>query len=161
MSENFTSPEAAAMYVTAYDDDARYFSRRSLAALAVDEKRMLGESGGQRIAGGPVGRDELVASILELRYPRIAEARAMLATPEPGSETVPPMSDEAMLRLVEDGSNDYVEGIGERGGYVSYSVEGDMLTVKVQVFAGAGADDLDELVTTERKWKLTRVEAGA
>jgi hypothetical protein len=183
MSQHFPTQAAAAMYVAVYDEDAQFFSGRSTAALAIDEKRMLRESGGERIAGGPRSHDELVASILELRYPHIAEARAMLVEPEPGSErvtftfpggtqvTVPPMAedprvtaplrmtDEEMLRLVEDGGNDYVEGIGERGGYVSYSVEGNTLTVKVQVFAGADADDLDELVTTERQWRIVPVEA--
>jgi hypothetical protein len=182
MSQNFLNESAAVNYALGHDDEAKRLSRRSDAYLAVEEGRALRESGGRRVCGGPVSRDEKIASILELRWPLISEARAVLAAPEeePGSQTVtftfpgggrvtvPPMAEdprvtaplvmsaEDMLKLVEDGSNDYVEDIGERGGYVSYSVEGDVLTVKVQAFTEG--DDEDALETTERQWRLVPVD---
>jgi hypothetical protein len=185
VSQNFLNESAAANYALGHDDEAKRLSRRSDAYLAVEEGRALRESGGQRIAGGPHSRDEKIASILELRWPLIAEARAMLAEPEPGSETVtftfpgghqvtvPPMpedprvaapaftmTDEAILKLVqEDSSSDYNEGVGEFGGYVDGHVEKDVLTVTVRLYTAEADDDPSGPIV--RKWKLTRVEAGA
>ena len=180
MSDNFPTQADAAMYVTAHDEDAKFFSLHSTAALAIEEKRMIRVTGGQRVAGGPVSRDELVSSLLERRYPHIAEARAMLA-PEPGSEavtftfpggtqvTVPPtpedprvtaplaMTDEEMLRLVqEDGSSDYNEGVG---GYVDWRIEGNVLTVTVSPCASPGSCDSARPIT--RQWRIVPVEKPA
>jgi hypothetical protein len=186
MSDNFPTQAQAATYVTAHDEDAKFFSLRSTAALAIDEKRMLRETGGQRIAGGPRSRDELASSLLEMRYPCIAEARAMLAEPEPepGSEavtftfpggtqvTVPPtpedprvaaplvMTDEEILRLVqEDSSSDYNEGVGEFGGYVDWNVKDGILTVTVRAYT-AQADD-DPAGPLVRQWKLVPFTTSA
>jgi hypothetical protein len=181
VSENFTNKGAAAMYATAHDDEAKKLSRRSVAYLAVEEGRALRESGGQRVAGGPRSRDEKIASILELRWPLIAEARKMLAEPEPGSETVtftfpggakvtvPPMAedprvaaafamtDEAILKLVEeDSGSDYNEGVGEFGGYVGWHVEKDVLTVTVRPYTAEADDDPSGPIV--RKWRLVPVE---
>lgn len=177
MSENFPDKNRAAMYVTEHDDDAKRLSRRSRTGLVVEEGRALTASGAQRIVGGPRTPDELIASILELRYPRIAEARAVLAEPEPGSETVtftfpggakvtvPPMAedprvtaplvmtDEAILKLVqEDSSSDYNEGVGEFGGYVDWNIKDGILTVTVRAYT-AEADD-DPAGPLMRQWRL-------
>lgn len=65
------------------------------------------------------------------------------------------MTDEQLLSLVEeDSSSDFCEGLGEFGGYVSYSVQGDVLTVKAQACTDEEGDDLE---TTVRSWKLTPV----
>lgn len=155
MSQNFPDEERARTYVRAYDSDATRLSRMSAADVRQEETEALRATGLVRLIGARASRDELTASILELRYPLIAEARAVMAEPEAPAFA---MSDEDILKLVqEDGSSDYNEGVGERGGYVDWSVEGDTLTVKVQVFAGADADDPDELVTTVRKWRLVPV----
>jgi hypothetical protein len=179
MSDNFPTQAQAATYVTAHDEDAKFFSLRSTAALAIEEKRMLRETGGQRVAGGPVSRDELVSSLLEMRYPCSAEARAVLA--EPGSETVtftfpggtqvtvPPtpedprvtaplvMTDEEMLRLVqEDSSSDYNEGVGEFGGYVDWSVSDGILTVTVRAYTSEMLDQPAGPLT--RRWRLVPVD---
>jgi hypothetical protein len=188
VSENFKGRHDAETYARTHDEDARRLGRLTADRLRQEEREACAARGILVLLDGPKGKDELSASVLAVRYPFIAEARAVLAEPEPepGSETVTftfpgghqvtvppmaedprvtapaPMSAEDMLRLVEDGSNDYVEGIGGRGGYVSYSVEGDVLTVKVQAFTGDGEDldekDLDKLETTERKWRLVPAE---
>ena len=177
MNQNFPDEAAAATYALGHDDEVKRLARRSLAYLAVEEGRALRESGGRRIEGGPRSRDEKIASILELRWPHIAEARAMLAQPEPGSETVtftfpsgakvtvPPMAedprvtaplvmtDEAVLALVqEDSSSDYNEGVGEFGGYVDWNVRDGILTVTIRAYT-AQADD-DPAGPLVRQWRL-------
>lgn len=186
MSENFLSESAAANYVLGHDDEAKRLGRRSLAALAVEEGRALRESGGQRIAGAPISRDEKIASILELRWPLIAEARAILAGPGPEPEpqpvtftfpggaqvTMPPMpedprvtappamSDEDILKLVqEDSSSDYNEGVGEFGGYVDWHVEKGILIVTIRLYTAEADDDPSGPIV--RQWRLVPVEDEA
>jgi hypothetical protein len=157
VSENFPDKDRAAAYAQAHDNDAARYSRHSAHRLADEERAALAASGGQRILGGPSGRDELVASILELRYPLIAEARAVLAEPEPEPEAPAfAMSDENILKLVqEDSSSDYNEGVGPFGGYVDWHVEKGVLTVKVRPYT-ADADD-DPSGPIVRKWRLVPV----
>jgi hypothetical protein len=188
MPEYFENLEAAEAYVRRHDADASRYSRPVWTArgLRPVEERMLKLAGGQRIAGGPVGKDELVASILDLSYPHIAEARAVIAragapASGPGSETVtftfpggvqvtvPPMAedprvtaplamtDEEILKLVqEDSSSDYNEGVGEFGGYVDWNVRDGILTVTVRAYT-AQADD-DPAGPLVRQWRLVRVD---
>jgi hypothetical protein len=181
VSQHFPDEDAAASYVLEHDDEAKQLEGCSLAYLAITEGRALRESGGRRIKVGHRSRYELTASILELRHPHIAEARAMLAPPEPGSEpvtftfpggvqaTVPPtpedprvtaplaMTDEAVLALVqEDSSSDYNEGVGEFGGYVSWNIKDGTLTVTVRAYTAQADDDPAGPLT--RRWKLVRVD---
>lgn len=67
------------------------------------------------------------------------------------------MTDEALLKLVEhDGSSDYAEDVGEFGGYVWFSVRGDVLTAEAKECTEDGDG---EMVVTRRSWKLTPVPA--
>jgi hypothetical protein len=175
VSQNFQSDAAAASYVLEYEDEEKRLERRSDAYLAVELGRALRENSLRR-PEGRLGRDEKITFILGLSFPRIAEARAVLA-PEPGSEpvtftfpggtqvTVPPMAedprvtaplamtDEEILRLVqEDSSSDYNEGVGEFGGYVGWNVRDGILTVTVRAYT-AEADD-DPAGPLVRQWKL-------
>jgi hypothetical protein len=185
VSKHFTGPKDAEAYVRKHDADVaqlhKGYTNNWLRAL---EDRELRESGGERLAGGPQSRDELVASILELRWPLIAEARAVLAGPEPGSETVTftfpggaqvtvppmpedprvtapaPMSDEDILKLVqEDSGSDYNEGVGEFGGYVDWHVENGVLIVTVRPYTAEADDDPSGPIV--RKWRLVPVEDEA
>lgn len=154
MSQNFPDKDRAATYAQAHDNDAARYSRHSSYRLAVEERAALAASGGQRVAGGPVSRDEKIASILELRWPLIAEARAVLAAPEPEPEAPAfAMTDEAVLSLVqEDSSSDYNEGVGEFGGYVDWNVKDSVLTVTVRAYTAEAEDDpAGPLV---RQWRL-------
>ena len=54
----------------ARDTDARLLSRKPKYELAAIERAELAVRGLTRICGGPGGRDELVSSILDQRYPR-------------------------------------------------------------------------------------------
>lgn len=65
------------------------------------------------------------------------------------------MTDEKILALVaQDSSSDFSEDVGEHGGYFSYSIQGDVLTVKVEAMTGGWTMNPDTEVTT-RSWKLT------
>lgn len=190
MSKHFTGPKDAEAYVRKHDADVaqlhKGYTNNGLRAL---EERELRESGGERLAGGPKSRDELVASILELRWPLIAEARAALAGTGPQAPPASPlsgiiagntarinqygqdnpadgqapafaMSDEDILKLVqEDSSSDYNEGVGEFGGYVDWHVENGVLIVTVRPYTAEADDDPSGPIV--RKWRLVPVEDEA
>ena len=63
------TPEQARQFRAARDYDARTLGRTSKAALAALYHTTLRRHGIESIYGGPVGKDELVAAILDLRYP--------------------------------------------------------------------------------------------
>jgi hypothetical protein len=157
VSQNFPDRVAAAMYVTAHDDDAKRLSRSSHAALAIEERRALAASGARRIFGSTSSPDELTASILILRHPMIAEARAVLAETEPEPEATSfSMTDEAILKLVQDdSSSDFSECVGEFGGYVDWHVEEGVLTVTVRPYTAEADDDPSGPIV--RKWRLVPV----
>jgi hypothetical protein len=183
MSKHFHDRDSAGTYVKGHDEDARKYSRWTIVKLRREESAALAASGCHRVHGGPVSKDELIASILDMRWPHVDEARAVLAEPEPepGSETmtftfpcgaqvtVPltpedprvtaplAMTDEEILALVqEDASSDYNEGVGEFGGYVDWSVVHGILTVTVRAYT-AQADD-DPAGPLVRQWRLVRVD---
>jgi hypothetical protein len=150
VSQNFPDEERARTYVRAYDSDATRLSRMSAADVRQEETEALRATGLVRLIGARASRDELTASILELRYPLIAEARAVMAEPEAPAFA---MSDEDILKLVqEDGSSDYNEGVGEFGGYVDWNVRDGILTVTVRAYT-AEADD-DPAGPLVRQWRL-------
>lgn len=154
MNGSFPDRKAAEDYVKHHDAEAVGLTRLSLLKLRQVEQSALKASGGQRIAGGPVGRDELIASTLEIHYPLIAEARAVLATPEAQAPAFA-MSDEDILKLVqEDSVSGYSEGVGEYGGYVDWNVGEGVLTVTVRPYT-AEADDPSGPVV--RSWRLVPV----
>jgi hypothetical protein len=68
------------------------------------------------------------------------------------------LSDEELLALVRELSSDYNEDIGEFGGYVTYSIDGDVLTVKAQM--AIDADGQQPLEATERSWQIVPAPAG-
>jgi hypothetical protein len=69
------------------------------------------------------------------------------------------MTDEQVLALVSELNSDFNEEIGEYGGYASYYVTGDVLTVKVQV--AVDADGQQPLEAFERSWRVVPVAAEA
>jgi hypothetical protein len=71
------------------------------------------------------------------------------------------MSAEDMLKLVaDDSSSDFSEGVGEHGGYVSYSISGNVLSVKAQAYAHSFEEnESPALITTERQWKIVPIDA--
>ena len=79
MSEHFQADQDALAYEAAHDDHAKRLSRASmttLRGLAANErqaKKII------LLEGGQGSKDELIAEVLALRYPLIAEARQFLA----------------------------------------------------------------------------------
>lgn len=177
MSENFKGRHDAETYARTHDEDARRLGRLTADRLRQEEREACAARGILVLLDGPKGKDELSASVLAVRYPFIAEARAVLAEPEPGSQTVtftfpgghqvtvPPMAedprvtaslvmtDEAILSLVQEhSSSDYNEGVGEFGGYVDWNVKDGILTVTIRAYT-AEADD-DPAGPLVRQWRL-------
>jgi hypothetical protein len=79
MTEHFEALEDAEDYVRAHDADAGSLDREKPAWLRHLYEKAVKDAGQIRLMGGPVSKDELISSILELRYPRIAEARGVIA----------------------------------------------------------------------------------
>jgi hypothetical protein len=77
-AQPFAEYEARA-YVRHHDAAARDLSRMNRASLQALELDALSATGAQRLYGGPVSKDELASSILELRFPRISAARQVVA----------------------------------------------------------------------------------
>lgn len=71
----FADGDQARAYLLEHDADARALNRLSVASLREVEARFLAAAGETRILGGPQSKDELVRSILEIRYPLAAQAR--------------------------------------------------------------------------------------
>ena len=68
------------------------------------------------------------------------------------------MSDEKVMALVNhDGSSDSDEGVGEFGGYVSYYVQGDVLTVRAEARTDEGEAPME---VTSKSWRLVPLDPG-
>jgi len=75
MSEQpFTTPDEALAYIRHHDADARVLDRHPRRFLEQVEREELAAHGQMRLVG-ELSSDELVNSVLELRYPQIAQAR--------------------------------------------------------------------------------------
>ena len=61
------TPEEAAAFRKAYGTHVTRLSRMGKVALAIEERRLMGEQGIVRAFGGPVSKDEFISSVLELR----------------------------------------------------------------------------------------------
>jgi hypothetical protein len=68
------------------------------------------------------------------------------------------LNDEDLLKLVSELNSDYNEDVGEFGGYVTYSIDAGVLTVKAQM--ATDADGQQPLEATERSWRLVPVRPG-
>jgi 2,4-dienoyl-CoA reductase-like NADH-dependent reductase (Old Yellow Enzyme family) len=79
MSEHFRSAEDAMAYTRVHDDHAKRLTRANMPTLrgAAASERQANKV--VLLEGGSVSKDELIAEILALRYPLIAEARALVA----------------------------------------------------------------------------------
>lgn len=71
----FADGGQARAYLLEHDKTARALNAMSDRALTEIERQALARAGQQRLSGGPQSHDELVSSILELRFPLAAQAR--------------------------------------------------------------------------------------
>jgi hypothetical protein len=71
----FTDAVSAKAYITEHDKTARALNAMSRQALAEVERQTLAAAGQERIFGGPHSKDELINSILDLRFPLAGQAR--------------------------------------------------------------------------------------
>ena len=171
MTENFPDRQSAEEYLRKHDEDAKRLGRLSQAALHVEEKHASRARGFATLLGGPDSKDELIGSILELRYPHANEARTAIAlamAEEAEREAATGnMDPEAMLRLVDqDSSCDYSESVGEHGGFYRCYVEDGILTVKADAYSEDWSEEREEEYengrqVTIRRWKLVLVEDEA
>jgi hypothetical protein len=63
------SKDFARALVEAHDADARTLSRKTRHELAVFERSEMAARGMEHVYGGPVTKEELLRSILDMRYP--------------------------------------------------------------------------------------------
>ena len=96
----FSGPAEAHAYVLRHDERAKALHRMTMPTLRQIEDGILHRQMMTRIVGGPVSKDELERSILDMEFPHVAEARkTRSAGPSPQLVTQRELADELAVKL--------------------------------------------------------------